>query len=387
MIRRETERGSALIASLLFVVVVLGLVSAILSSGIAVQRQTRYMVARQGAQEAAESGVHLALAKLGGPQAGVVLGGGLLEGVIRGSGERAPSYYVTLTPAGTDGADNDLDGVTDETDEHDMVEVASTGRYDGVMRTVRVTLLARYRTPEFPSATYIADPGADLTFNGNSFLISGVDVDLNGGATGMVVPGIGVNGPTNFLVEQISKKQTDNVVGQGGSPSVATVAEIDLRDLVEEGARAANVVLDPAGGTHQPASAGAWGTIGAPAIVYSPGSIHVSGGAAGAGYMIVNGDLTITGGFEWRGLIIVRGRVEFKGGGGGKRLTGAMVLQSDLFQQLPSEEANGGEGMNMSGTVDVLFSEQTLTRISTVFRSYSILNWREGPNPDFEALP
>ena len=308
----RNERGTALVSALLFAIVVLGLVTTIISSGLSVKQQTRYMLARQGAQQAAESGVHLTLAKLAGPNATAVLDAGAVEGILRGTGERAPRYNVTIVPAGADGADNDLDGVIDEADEDDMVEVTSTGRFDGVMRTVRVTLLARYRQAEYPSAAYIADPLADVTFNGNSFLVSGIDVDLDGNPTGALVPGIGVNGSAIDMIGQLGNNQDDNVVGAGGTPSVATVPELDLQDLVEEGARSANVTLEGQSVYH-PANAGDWGTIDHPAILYAPGSVKISGGASGAGMLIVNGNLEITGAFTWEGLIIVKGAVEFKG--------------------------------------------------------------------------
>ena len=252
-------------------------------------------------------------------------------------------------------------------------------------RTVKVTLLARYRTPEVESAAYLDDPTSDFNLSGNAFTISGIDVDLGNNPTGTLVAGVGVNGPTNLILAQISNQQEDNITGAGGEPSVQSVAEIDLTDLVHEGARSANVILEGPG-NYSPPSAGAWGTLSAPAILYGTGAIKISGGAAGAGIMIINGDLEITGGFEWDGLIVVRGKVAFKGGGGGKRLTGALVLQSDIFQGLEETESSE-ESVTITGTVDIIFSEQTLSRMTQVFRSYTILNWREGPNPDYEATP
>ena len=383
--RHTREEGTVLVAALLFALTVLGLVSAILGSGLAVKNQARYLGARQGAQHAAESAVHMCVAVLAGPGGAALLDAGTMQGTMQGSGARAPRYDVTLVRAGTDGVDNDLDGNVDEPDEGDMVEVESTGTYDGVTRTVKVTLLARYRTPEVESAAYLDDPTSDFNLSGNAFTISGIDVDLGNNPTGTLVAGVGVNGPTNLILAQISNQQEDNITGAGGEPSVQSVAEIDLTDLVHEGARSANVILEGPG-NYSPPSAGAWGTLSAPAILYGTGAIKISGGAAGAGIMIINGDLEITGGFEWDGLIVVRGKVAFKGGGGGKRLTGALVLQSDIFQGLEETESSE-ESVTITGTVDIIFSEQTLSRMTQVFRSYTILNWREGPNPDYEATP
>jgi hypothetical protein len=94
--------------------------------------------------------------------------------------------------------------------------------------------------------------------------------------------------------------------------------------------------------------------------------------------MIIDGDLQITGGFEWRGLVIVTGGVTFSGGGGGKRIMGGLVVDRDVIGGEPT--SNPSE-LTVSGTIDILYSLQTLAKISKAFATYSIVNWREGPNP------
>jgi len=377
------EKGVALVASLLFATTVLAFSTSVILSGYAVERQRRSLAATQMAQDAAESGVNQVVARITGPGGAVLrAGGATVSGNVRGTTVRAQRYEVQVGRAGEDGADNDLDGLVDEPDEDDMLEVISTGFADDVARTVRVTLLARYQEPEVQSATYLADPMADMKLNGNAFLISGFDVDQGGNATGDAVPGIGVAGDPEHVKDQIKKQLEDNVVGQGDMPSVYEVPALDLRELIEAGARAANVTLT-SGSTVKPSSPGAWGTLEAPAILYGVGDIHISGGAAGAGIMIVDGDLKISGGFEWRGLVIVRGEVTFTGGGGGKRLMGALVVERDVSGNVTY---NGTE-MTISGTVDILFSRQIIGMVTTQFATYTILNWREGPTPRRDALP
>lgn len=188
------QRGSALVPALLFAITVMAFAMSVVTSGIAVNGQRRSLVAAQRAQDAAESGIHHLLGALAGPGRFRVLADRRLEGVMDGDdeSEAARRYEITLAPAGKDECDNDLDGLVDEEDEKDMYEATSTGRADRIAKTTRVTLLARYRAPTMPSAAYIADPLADLRFAGNAFVISGKDLDLNGAATGELVPGIGV---------------------------------------------------------------------------------------------------------------------------------------------------------------------------------------------------
>ena len=55
-----------------------------------------------------------------------------------------------------------------------------------------------------------------------------------------------------------------------------------------------------------------------------------------------------------------------------------------------TEDKTGGfmsGDLAINGTVDILFSKETLAIINKAFATYSILNWREGPNPPGEAAP
>lgn len=370
------ERGAALVAALFFAMVMMAFSASVMLAGKAAQDQGRYLGASHMAQDAAESGVHELVALLGSPAGRTVRAAGVLEGVLRGEGARAQRFAIRMSPAGGDAADNDLDGKVDEEDEADMLEVESAGRADHVTRTVRVTLLARYAAPAIGSATYLADYLAGLYLNGNAFLISGNDVTSGGVATGELVPGIGVAGDPSEIREQIERQEEGNVVGLGGSPSVHEVPPLDLRELIDSGARAADVVLRPEG-VQKPREGESWGTLEAPKILYGAGSIHISGGAGGAGVLIVDGDLTISGEFQWLGVVIVRGQLEFSGGGGGKMVVGAVVVENRIA--LPERKESD---LGLNGTVDILFSRQTIAGVMRSFATYTIVNWREGPNPD-----
>lgn len=371
------QRGTILVPVVVFAMTVMALTASIMTSGVAVQRQTRAHVATQEAQQAAESGIHAVVARLSGMERGALLASGRVEETLRGTGEAAARYAVSLQPGGNDLADNDGDGETDEPDEADIVEVVSTGSYDGAWRTVYVTLLARYRSPGVGAAIYVSNPAADLDLDGKSLLISGRDVDLKQAETGALVPGVGVNGDPSLLRNQVRSLEGARVVGEGPSPSVLEVPPLDLQALIEEGARSANVVLE-AGEVNKVPGPGAWGTLEHPAVLYSSGSVKISGGSSGAGVLLVNGDLEITGEFEWWGLVIVQGRVVMKGGGGGKRVVGALVVEDDVANGLDQP------GVRAAGTVDILFSREAVRTIGRVLSRYTILNWREGPTPESE---
>jgi hypothetical protein len=384
---RTAERGMILMAALMFSLTVMAFAASVITSGVASNNQNRYLVAKDRAQDAAEAGVHHLLAALNGPQGNTIRAAGAFEGILQGKegSKRTVNYKITFGPAGADFVDNDLDGAVDEPDEADMIEVISTGSCDTIRRTVRVTMLAVYRRPELATATYIADPLATLNFNGNSFLISGRDVDINGNETGVLTPGVGVAGDPSTILGGIATKSRDNIIGIGGTSSVYEVAPVDFDPLVRDGVRSATVSL-PSGSAVKPDNPGDWGTIEDPQIVFGSGDIKISGGAVGAGILIIDGDLTISGNFEWRGLVIVRGNVTFSGGGGGKRLIGALVVERDVLGDGINWSSTNDDDLTISGTIDILFSNQTIARVTTVFATYSIINWREGPNPP-EAAP
>ena len=380
MQRRTGERGVALVMVVFFALISMAYISSALSSGLAVRRQARYFTASQRAHDVAESAVHRLVALLATPAKLDVLDEGRYTGTVSSEGETTNRFEITIWSAADDGADNDQDGRTDEPDEADLFEVESTGEFDRVRRTVRVTLLARYRPADMNSATYLADPNSAIGFSGNAFRIAGENHDLSGSEVDGPVAGIGVPGYEGFVLEQIRELHQNNVTGAGGSPSVMQVPELDLQDLVEEGARSANVVLEPET-TVSPKKDETWGKPSAPAIVYSPGDVHISGGAAGTGVMIVNGNLTISGKFSWTGIVIVRGEVRFVGGGGEKRLLGALVVQDRIVAE------EDGEVLSLRGNVEILFSRDAIARVMQSFATYTILNWREGANPEAMKAP
>jgi len=377
---RDRERGVALLLVVFFALIAMAYISSALTSAVAARSQARYFTASQRAHEVAESAVHRLVALLATPERLEVLDTGRYTGTVSSEGETANRFQVSIWSAADDGADNDQDGRADEEDEADLYEIESTGEFDRVQRTVRVTLLARYRPADMNSATYIADKNSQIGFAGNAFRIAGENHDLDAKEVDGTVVGIGVPGFAGFLRDQIKERHYDNVTGTGGSPSVVEVPELDLQDLVEEGARSANVVLEP-DTTITPDKDESWGEPTAPSIVYAPGDVHISGGAKGTGIMIVNGNLTITGKFAWQGIMIVRGEVRFAGGGGEKRLLGALVVEERIVTE------DEGKVLDMRGNVEILFSREAITRVMQSFATYTILNWREGANPEPVETP
>ena len=72
----------------------------------------------------------------------------------------------------------------------------------------------------------------------------------------------------------------------------------------------------------------------APATVYVPGNVQLTGGASGSGILIIDGDLDVHGGLNFYGLILVKGQITFSGGGASKvNLYGAILAGQDVNAQ------------------------------------------------------
>jgi hypothetical protein len=96
------------------------------------------------------------------------------------------------------------------------------------------------------------------------------------------------------------------------------------------------------------------------------------------GLLVVDGHLELTGGFEWIGVVIVRGGVTMSGGGSGKRIIGALLVDD----QMRTDDVTTTKLVG-TGTIDLLYSPEAIQLVRANFTTtYMITNWREGPNPE-----
>ena len=374
---RSNERGVALLAVLLFGIAAMSYAFSVLQSSVAAQEQSRAARAAVRAYQAAEAGVHRVVARLNQRNEPLRWGGELTQ-TLQGTGENAISFVARVELAASDNADNDRDGLVDEDDESYLRELVCTGQADGIRRTIRVTLFSEQQTHTVGSAVYLGDTGADVTFEGNAFRIAGEDHDMDRNPIGSdSVVGLGVGGIATGIGSQVKPKRADQITGTGGSPSVAQVLPPDLTGFLSDALRIANVRFD--GGSVNPKD-GDWGTLEAPAIVYSRGSLEVAGGAAGVGLLVVDGSLTISGSFHWNGLVVVNGPVVMTGGGSSKLINGGLVIGAE--RELGMIRAPGVEdSLYMDGTADVAYSRAALDFMEQSFVPFTVLNWRDAANP------
>ncbi len=372
------ERGSSLAALLFLIVPLAALGGSILTLG---ARQLSEQDASRGRSVAllnAESGVDAALLQLMEDGANLAP---LEEEYEQGGSLR---YRATFEALSDDGVDNDGDGAVDEGDEAQYVRITSRGSlnvmgYDVAdapiapdskfyVKRVRVTARKLSGLPEFPYAVYLGDPNAEVDLNGNAFLIDGNDHDLGGGlSSDPPVPGIATTGDPEHIVDQLSSQQADNVDGEGGSPAVSNTAAVDLSDLIADYKSAADYKFEG-----DVSYQGDLGHEGSYKVTYATGNLKISGGGEGAGLLLVEGNLVITGAWDYIGVIIVTGQVVFRGGGGGKRVIGSLLVGGDVI-----DTDTNGEDLEVSGTVDLFYSSAAQSAVADAVSSYTLFGWQE----------
>lgn len=306
---------------------------------------------------------------------------------VTADGAQALRYRVTFEDLGADAVDNDGDGDVDEPDEAQFVRILSAGSmnvlgYDadgapitqpGARSTVKrlsATGRALAGLPTFPYAVYLGDPNAEIQFNGNSFVIDGNDTNPDGTeGDGAAVAGISTTGDPDDIIDQLSNQQEDNVLGDGGDPSVATTDPIDLQFYIDLYKGAADIKFTES--THYTGDLGSEPD-GHFAITHAVGTLKLSGGGQGAGLLLVEGNLVITGGWDYVGVVIVTGQVIFRGGGGGKRVFGTCLVGGDVV-----DNSNNSEDLELSGTVDIIYSTAAQASVGDATSTFTLFGWQE----------
>lgn len=378
------DRGSVLLVVIIAVVAVATASWAHLIVG---QARLRRMVAQAESEQSfalAESAVHSVTALLNAKAFGAT---SLLDWSTDGvdndgdgdvdEGDEAVAARLALWES--DGLDNDGDGSIDEADEKVAVveALASLGR---TTRRIRAWLVKNDAVlPDPPGAVYLNDPNAEIRFSGNAFRIDGNDHRASGGLSGLLgLHGIAVNGSVAALKSQLSGRVLSNITGVGGSGSMQSWAPNDplfIRALVDALAPLAHTTFADSSGMFT-GSLGSWDPRDL-RITYSKGDLKVSGGSQGAGILLVDGDLEITGGWEYSGYVFVTGRTVFKGGGGGKRLKGALFVGGDVVHG----NSWWMESLWVTGTVDILYSREVLDAVRATLDRYVLVATMEPTSP------
>ena len=237
-----------------------------------------------------------------------------------------------------------LQFTTSSATKHFPVEIITTYGMSG--DSFNVTEAEVFRNPGIAVVGAIYSEG-DLTGNGNSATISGVDHC----GSGPDLPAIYTLDPATSSISGVT---VDGAIESGTD-------DLDLGNYVDvmkdSTSSMTTLSADVNGATY--------GSAGGFVTVYSETSGNVGGlnmrNVDGHGTLIVEGDLTMGGGFTWTGLVVVTGTLTFNGGGSGVNITGAVMSQDAV-------DLNGGLEISYdSCVVNEAFSSL----------SYELINWRQ----------
>lgn len=373
--RRHRARGAVSTLALLAMIPLVLTVGALLTTAVRHHRELEQSVARESAAAISTSGVQDALYRLDAAH------------TLSGSYDLASNggiARVTATPWATDGADNDSDGVIDDTDEEAFYALRSEGwlnalpvggESDAAVQSFHSTTDVLVEVIDFDFAfdqgIYIDDPAATIDLNGSAFELSGNDKAVDGSAgSDPPRPAVGVNGDPQHVIDQVAGNQKTKIIGNLPNPAIGTTGVLDYDEY-----RAMLAPLAATSWTAPMTSYSGSGAIGdfanrAGVVTHATGNVNFHGTTTGAGVLIVDGDLEITGRFTFAGVILVRGNVSFKGGGGFKELYGALLVWGEDPVGAPKDD------LEVSGTVQISYSSEGLD-IASTSGGARILHWKQ----------
>jgi hypothetical protein len=292
-----------------------------------------------------------------------------------------PVADVIVVDWGKDSVDNDDDGTKDEDDEEDLIFVTSTGRSNETLdnggnvidlptrHSHSVTEVLLRRTDlnlAANQAVYVDDPNALFKFAGTAFLVNGKDTNIDGSSgPDAALPGIGTVGDPAGITAQLKANQQDNVVGDGGPPSVAQVSDMDMMTTMEMLRPLASVSFNGPDDSFS----GSLGDLNGlkPVVAYAKGNLKLHGNTTGCGILIVDGDVDFSGTFDYAGIIYASGAIRFNGGGGDKNLRGALFTLG----------AVSGEDVTINGGVELNYSSEAIAMVNqNLSGGVEVLSWR-----------
>jgi PilX N-terminal len=205
-----------------------------------------------------------------------------------------------------------------------------------------------------PGAIYLPGNSVTPNFNGNSFLVDGHDTNLDGSPNPSGdAPGIAARTQSSVdsVTNALSGQQADNVIGQGGMPSVKmsngfTTSQL-LNQIVPGIASTPGVVTNPSLTGND-----TFGTQASPQITHFTGDVTVSGNLSGFGVLLVDGGLTISGSSTFTGLIIVQGTTDITTVQGNTTILGS-IWTTDLR-------------LTVGGSASVTYSSQALAQVDAL---------------------
>ena len=403
MLREETvprhslcsqEGGAVLVLVLLLTGFLLLLGSALLT--IASSERQVGLNDRSGAQALylAEAAIERARRLLPGfPVNDVLVNNPLLGEWINGTFMASGTYRATVTNnvasiggLPQDGGTAVCGGTTCDTD--GLVVLTGTGSFQGSLRVVRAVVeVPPILSP--PAPLTLVNSTVDPLFDGESFLVSGFDRNLDGG------PGSSPARPAFAFISSeaasavlgiLAPAQQSRVLGMGSTPSVAVVANAPTSDTLQRlklqlGQQADRVFVNPGTIYEDLRRIDGSGQVtlvtGDPSAdsnqgLDTAGDVILEGSGHGSGVLVVTGELTLRGSYRFDGAVLLVGD--------GSRLTlegDSMIIGSVVIANRTTSHAGRG-GFAIRDRAQLHFSQEALRNAARLL-SARLRTWQEIP--------
>lgn len=268
-------------------------------------------------------------------------------------------------------SDNDLfDGKYDINiyGDDSLLTIKSISHFQGVSHTTIVTAKREgIILPNVNSAVYVSTSNISLNLNGN-IDINGNNHNIDGTSIpGNILPGIGVDSPTDsaYIIDNVKSKISNAIQGEGGVPSVKVVQDTTNWMSISENIIFSADITIPSG-TYS--SGSVFGTFSEPKITYATGDINFTGSAYGYGILVVNGNLDMSGNFTFHGIVITYGQSSIE-----TKTTGnSGIIGSSIF-------VGNSVVMQATGNSKLYYSSESINNIKVKIKSsrFKILSWWE----------
>jgi len=304
MISHRAQRGTALLAALMIVLIVLPV-----SAFVVFQARTDWQIEHNlhAAIEAfyvAEAGLAHAIDDIG-PRVSYEA---LLDGPDRipGTSDDGVFPFPEGAPAVFPHAPLHYD-VRVESAGNGLLRLVSTAA--GAQQAIKVVeaLVTRAALPFTPGAVYVAGDTSTFDLGNAGFQISGTDPSpLTSDVRSL--PALAVSGADveSDLRRQLAPASGGQLSGAGSAPSIATVSAFDLGPFAATCESAATTLHVPAGSCNGDV---VLGSAGMPQLSIVDGDLTVDGHLDGTGVLVIQGTLQVTGQLTFNGVVMVAGAV------------------------------------------------------------------------------
>lgn len=277
-------------------------------------------------------------------------------------------------------------GTTCDTD--GLVVITGIGSYQGAVRAVRAVVgVPPILSPPAPLTMVNSD--VNTLFEGESFLVSGFDRNLDGSAGGASTrPSIALvaTGTASAVSGALTPEQQGRVIGAGATPSIEVVPNAPTSEALQrvklQLARQADRVFVSPGmisGDLRGVDAGGQVSLikGEPSAdvtqgLDTAGDATLEGSGHGAGILVSTGELTLRGSYRFDGVVLLVGDGSRLILEGDATIIGAVLIANRTARNL------GRAGFVIKDRAQLHFSQEALRRAGRLI-SATLRVWQEVP--------